>query len=162
MDWLAGFGWSGLITVTVCVVWDIYFPLNNLLIACVYISSFIAWLIFEKLSRRTRDFWHNFFSSYIEGSGTQTTPHGPIGICGFRPAKGCLFFFSWPTRCGSSGLVENRLALQAAVNGLTLQRLTCWCISTPSVPNRQKIYALARVESSPSGFQRSHRRCCCL
>ena len=56
MDWLAGFGWSGLTTVTVCVVWDIFFPLNNLLIACVYIASFIAWFILEKLSIITRDF----------------------------------------------------------------------------------------------------------
>ena len=56
MDWLAGFGWSGLTTVTVCVVWDIFFTLNNLLIACVYIASFIAWFILEKLSIITRDF----------------------------------------------------------------------------------------------------------
>ncbi len=56
MDWLAGFGWSGLITVVVSVVWDIFFPLNNLLIICVYIGSFLAWLILEKLQRRTRNF----------------------------------------------------------------------------------------------------------
>ena len=41
---------------TVCVVKDIFFPLNNLLIACVYIASFIAWFILEKLSIITRDF----------------------------------------------------------------------------------------------------------
>ena len=56
MDWLAGFGWSGLITVSVCVAWDIFLPLNNLLTVCVYIVSFIAWFILEKLSIRTRDF----------------------------------------------------------------------------------------------------------
>ena len=56
MDWLSGLGWSGLITVAVCIVWDIFFPLNNLLIACVYIASFIAWFILEKLSIITRDF----------------------------------------------------------------------------------------------------------
>ena len=56
MDWLSGFGWSGLITVAVSVVWDIFFPLNNLLIACVYIASFIAWLILEKLNSRTKNF----------------------------------------------------------------------------------------------------------
>ena len=37
MDWLSGFGLSGLITLAVSVIWDIFFPLNNLLIACVYI-----------------------------------------------------------------------------------------------------------------------------
>ena len=56
MDWLSGLGWSGLITVAVCTVWDILFPLNNLLIACVYIGSFIAWLILEKLNSRTKNF----------------------------------------------------------------------------------------------------------
>ena len=55
MDWLEGLGWSGLVTVAVSVIWDIFFPLNNLLIACVYIGSFIAWLILEKL-QKTRNF----------------------------------------------------------------------------------------------------------
>ena len=54
MDWLSGLGWSGLITVAVCTVWDMFFPLNNLLIACVYISSFITWLILENLHRLSR------------------------------------------------------------------------------------------------------------
>ena len=35
MDWLAGFGWSGLITVAVSMVWVI-FPLNNKLLVCIY------------------------------------------------------------------------------------------------------------------------------
>mgnify|MGYP003308414238 CR=1 FL=1 len=55
LDWLAGLGFSGLVTVAVSVILDIFFPLNNLLIACVYISSFIAWLILEKL-QKTRNF----------------------------------------------------------------------------------------------------------
>ncbi|ABB35473.1 hypothetical protein Syncc9605_1724 [Synechococcus sp. CC9605] len=56
MDWLSGFGWPGLITVavSVSVVWDIFFPLNNLLIINVYVISFIGWLILENLHRSSR------------------------------------------------------------------------------------------------------------
>ena len=54
MDWLSGFGWSGLITVAVSVVWDIFFPLNNLLIISVYVISFNGWLILENLHRLPR------------------------------------------------------------------------------------------------------------
>ena len=54
MDWLSGFGWSGLITVAVSVVWDIFFPLNNLLIISVFAISFIGWLILENLHRLSR------------------------------------------------------------------------------------------------------------
>ena len=55
MDWLEGLGWSGLVTVAMSIVWDIFFPLKNLLIVCVFIGSFIAWLILEKL-QKTRNF----------------------------------------------------------------------------------------------------------
>ncbi len=48
MDWLDGLGWSGLVTVVMSIIWDIFFLLNNLLIVCVFIGSFIAWLVPEK------------------------------------------------------------------------------------------------------------------
>ena len=53
MDWLEGLGWSGLITVTVLVVWNNFFPLSNLLILSVYIASFIAWFILGRNNRST-------------------------------------------------------------------------------------------------------------
>ena len=73
---------------------------------------------------------------------------------------GVVFFTQWPSWFGFSGLIENGLALQAAVNGRRLQWLTCWCISITSIPIKQKIFALAWAKSIPSRFQRSHRRCC--
>ena len=55
MDWLDGLGWSGLVTVAMSIICDIFFPLNNLLIVCVFIGSFIAWLVLIKL-QETRNF----------------------------------------------------------------------------------------------------------
>ena len=85
MDWLAGFGWSGLITVAVSMVWVI-FPLNNKLLVCIYISSFIAWSVLEYLSGRTRNFRHNFVRSFFVSAGTQMHSMGYLDFSG-SPAQ---------------------------------------------------------------------------
>lgn len=48
MDWLEGLGWAGVIAVGVCFIWDLFLPLNLLLIGVVYISSLIGWLFLTR------------------------------------------------------------------------------------------------------------------
>ena len=48
MDWLEGLGWAGVIAVGVCYIWDLFLPLNLLLIGVVYISSLIGWLFLKR------------------------------------------------------------------------------------------------------------------
>ena len=43
MDSLEGLGWAGVIAVGVCFTWDLFLPLNLLIIGVVYISSLIGW-----------------------------------------------------------------------------------------------------------------------
>ena len=44
MDWLKGLGWAGAIAVGMFFIWDLFLPLNLLIIGVVYISSLIGWL----------------------------------------------------------------------------------------------------------------------
>ena len=48
MDWLEGLGWAGVIAVGVCFIWDLFLPLNLLIIGVVYISSLIGWLFLTR------------------------------------------------------------------------------------------------------------------
>lgn len=47
----------------------------------------------------------------------KTTPMHPSEFQDSDLPRVVFSFFPWPTRCGFSWLVENGLALQAAVNG---------------------------------------------
>ena len=44
MDWLMGLGWAGVIAVGACSLWDLFLPLNLLIIGVVYVSSLFGWL----------------------------------------------------------------------------------------------------------------------
>ena len=44
MDWLEGLGWAGVVSVGVSFLWDLFLPLNLIVIAALYISTFLAWL----------------------------------------------------------------------------------------------------------------------
>ena len=48
MVWLEGLGWAGVIAVGVCFIWDLFLPLNLLLVGVVYISSLIGWLFLTR------------------------------------------------------------------------------------------------------------------
>ena len=44
MDWLEGLGWAGVVSVGVSFLWDLFLPLNLIVIAALYISTFLVWL----------------------------------------------------------------------------------------------------------------------
>lgn len=48
MDWFEGLGWAGVIAVGACFIWDLFLPLNLLIIGVVYISSLIGWLFLTR------------------------------------------------------------------------------------------------------------------
>ena len=48
MDWLKGLGWAGVIAVGMFFIWDLFLPLNLLIIGVVYISSLISWLFLSR------------------------------------------------------------------------------------------------------------------
>ena len=48
MDWLKGLGWAGVIAVGMFFIWDLFLPLNLLIIGVVYISSLIGWLFLTR------------------------------------------------------------------------------------------------------------------
>ena len=48
MDSLEGLGWAGVIAVGACFIWNLFLPLNLLIIGVVYISSLIGWLFLTR------------------------------------------------------------------------------------------------------------------
>ncbi|GIR24846.1 MAG: hypothetical protein CM15mP39_06570 [Synechococcus sp.] len=48
MDWLEGLGWAGVIAVGMCFIWDLFLPLNLLIIGVIYISSLFSWLFLTR------------------------------------------------------------------------------------------------------------------
>ena len=44
MDWLDGLGWAGVISVGISFLWDLFLPLNLLVIGVIYVTTFIGWL----------------------------------------------------------------------------------------------------------------------
>tara|TARA_B100000401_G_scaffold117850_1_gene76979 strand:+ start:50 stop:211 length:162 start_codon:yes stop_codon:yes gene_type:complete len=48
MDWLDGLGWAGVISVGISFLWDLFLPLNLLVIGVIYVTSFIGWLFLTR------------------------------------------------------------------------------------------------------------------
>ena len=48
MDWLEGLGWAGVISVGVSFLWDLFLPLNLVVIAALYVSTFLAWFFLAR------------------------------------------------------------------------------------------------------------------
>ena len=48
MDWLEGLGWAGVISVGVSFLWDLFLPLNLVVIAALYVSTFLPWLFLAR------------------------------------------------------------------------------------------------------------------
>ena len=84
MDWLEGLGWAGVIAVGSCLIWDLFLPLNLLIIGVVYIKPY--WLAipskkdnnFLSIMRGFSGLFCKFcldnMRSYIEGSGILLPP----------------------------------------------------------------------------------------
>ena len=48
MDWLEGLVWAGVIAAGACFIWDLFLPLDLLIIGVVYISRLIGWLFLTR------------------------------------------------------------------------------------------------------------------
>ena len=42
MDWLDGLGWAGVISVGISFLWDLFLPLNLLVIGVIYVTTLLA------------------------------------------------------------------------------------------------------------------------